>query len=228
MIEGTERGLLVYMSQADGTAEITTNQERDRLQTSKAIDHGLMRRIQKDEYEAFEELVNRYRSRLVNLIFRMLSDQNEAEDLVQETFLRVWTHRQDYDFSYCLSTWIYTIALNLAKNELRKRRRFKFFNLGEMTEKGLELPDPKMGPSALGHMLQSAIAQLPTRYKTAFLLRDVQQLPYEQVAQILGVPLGTVKSRVNRARSVLKNELRPKLEQTRALSQGSLVPVRSL
>lgn len=198
------------------------------MDTAKAIDHALMRRVQKDEYDAFEELVDRYKSRLVNLIYRMLNDQNEAEDLVQETFLRVWTHRQDYDFSYCLSTWIYTIALNLAKNELRKRRKFKFFSLLDMTEKGLELPDPKMGPSALGHMLEGAIGKLPGKYKEAFLLRDVEQLPYEEVAQILGVPLGTVKSRVNRARAVLKDELKPKLEQSRALSQGSLVPVRAL
>jgi len=198
------------------------------LDTAKAIDHALMRRVQKDQYDAFEELVDRYKTRLVNVIYRMLNDQNEAEDLVQETFLRVWTHRQDYDFSYCLSTWIYTIALNLAKNELRKRRKFKFFSLLEMSEKGLELPDPKMGPSALGHMLEGAIGKLPSKYKEAFLLRDVEQLPYEEVAQILGVPLGTVKSRVNRARAVLKDELKPKLEQSRAMSQGSLVPVRAL
>lgn len=198
------------------------------MDTAKAIDHALMRRVQRDEYDAFEELVDRYKTRLVNVIYRMLNDQNEAEDLVQETFLRVWTHRQDYDFSYCLSTWIYTIALNLAKNELRKRRKFKFFSLLDMTEKGLELPDPKLGPSALGHMLEGAIGKLPGKYKEAFLLRDVEQLPYEEVAQILGVPLGTVKSRVNRARAVLKDELKPKLEQSRALSQGSLVPVRSM
>lgn len=198
------------------------------MSTQKAIDHAIMRRIQKDEFDAFDELVNRYKTRLVNVIYRMLNDRNEAEDLVQETFLRVWTHRQDYDFSYCLSTWIYTIALNLAKNELRKHRKFKFFNLTEMTEKGLELPDPKMGPSALGHMLDQAIATLPSKYKAAFLLRDVEQMSYEEVAQILGVPLGTVKSRVNRARSVLKEHLKPKLEQSRALSQSSLVPVRSM
>ena len=198
------------------------------MDTAKAIDHALMRRVQKDDYDAFQELVDRYKTRLVNVIYRMLNDQNEAEDLVQETFLRVWTHRQDYDFSYCLSTWIYTIALNLAKNELRKRRKFKFFSLLDMTEKGLELPDPKMGPSALGHMLEGAIGKLPGKYKEAFLLRDVEQLPYEEVAQILGVPLGTVKSRVNRARAVLKDELKPKLEQSRAMSQGSLVSVRAM
>jgi RNA polymerase sigma-70 factor (ECF subfamily) len=198
------------------------------MESQKDIDHAIMRRIQQEDFSAFEELVDRYKGRLVNVINRMLNNQNEAEDLVQETFLRVWTHRQDYDFSYCLSTWIYTIALNLAKNELRKHRKFKFFNQGEMTEKGLELPDPKMGPSALGHMLQQAITTLPPKYKTAFLLRDVEQMSYEEVAQILGVPLGTVKSRVNRARAVLKEHLKPKLEQSRALSKGALVPVRTM
>ena len=71
-------------------------------------------------------------------------------------------------------------------------------------------------------------ATLPPKYKTAFLLRDVEQMSYEEVAQILGVPLGTVKSRVNRARAVLKEYLKPKLEQTRALSKGALVPVRTM
>lgn len=198
------------------------------METAKSIDHALMRRIQKEEYDAFESLVDRYKTRLVNLLHRMLNDLSEAEDLVQETFLRVWTHRQDYDFTYCLSTWIYTIALNLGRNELRKRRKVKFFNLSELTEKGFELADPRSGPSSLGHLLQGAIAGLPIKYKTAFLLRDVEQLPYEDVAQILEVPLGTVKSRVNRARGILKNDLKPKLERNRAMSQGTLVPVRPM
>jgi RNA polymerase sigma-70 factor (ECF subfamily) len=217
-------GVAVYISKnAGGRATVET-----KMDSQKAIDHALMRRVQQEDYEAFEELVGRYKARLINLIYRMLNDQSEAEDLVQETFLRVWTHRQDYDFSYCLSTWIYTIALNLAKNELRRYRKFKFINMLDLASKGVELADPKMGPSALGHMLQQAIAGLPAKYKTAFLLRDVEQMSYEEVAQILGVPLGTVKSRVNRARAELKEQLKPKLEQSRAMSQGALVPVRSM
>ncbi len=102
------------------------------METQKDIDHGIMRRIQQDDYTAFEELVNRYKDRLVNVLFRMLNERNEAEDLVQETFLRVYKHRQDYDFTYCLSTWIYTIALNLARIELRKRKKFKFLEISDM------------------------------------------------------------------------------------------------
>jgi RNA polymerase sigma-70 factor (ECF subfamily) len=198
------------------------------METQKDIDHGIMRRIQQDDYTAFEELVNRYKDRLVNVLFRMLNERNEAEDLVQETFLRVYKHRQDYDFTYCLSTWIYTIALNLAKNELRRKKKFKFFSIFDMQAKGMELQDTKPGPQSLKIILDKAIAILPVKYKTAFVLRDVEQLSYEEVAQILEVPLGTVKSRVNRARGILKDELRPKLEERRALSKSTLVPVRTM
>lgn len=198
------------------------------METQKDIDHGIMRRIQQDDYAAFEELVNRYKDRLVNVLFRMLNERNEAEDLVQETFLRVYKHRQEYDFTYCLSTWIYTIALNLAKNELRRKKKFKFFSIFDMQAKGMELQDTKPGPQSLKMVLDKAIATLPVKYKTAFMLRDVEQLSYEEVAQILEVPLGTVKSRVNRARAILKDELRPKLEERRALSKSTLVPVRTM
>ena len=198
------------------------------MDTQKDIDHDLMRRIQQDDFGAFEDLVDRYKDRLVNVLFRMLDERNEAEDLVQETFLRVYKHRQEYDFTYCLSTWIYTIALNLAKNELRRKKKFKFFSIFEMQDKGVELEDTKPGPQSLKMILDKAIASLPAKYKTAFILRDVDQLSYEEVARILEVPLGTVKSRVNRARAILKDELRPKLEERRALSKGALVPVRTL
>ena len=198
------------------------------METQKQIDHDLMRRIQRDDFAAFEALVDRYKDRLVNVLFRILNDQNEAEDLVQETFLRVYQHKQEYDFTYCLSTWLYTIALNLAKNELRRTRKFKFFSIFEMEENGVELADTKPGPQSLKMILDKAIAILPIKYKAAFMLRDIEEMSYEEVAQVLEVPLGTVKSRVNRARGILKDELRPKLEERRALSKGSLVPVRTM
>jgi len=198
------------------------------METQKQIDHDLMRRIQRDDFAAFEALVDRYKNRLVNVLFRILNDQNEAEDLVQETFLRVYQHKQEYDFTYCLSTWLYTIALNLAKNDLRRKRKVKFFSIFEMQDNGVELPDTKPGPQSLKIILDKAIAKLPIKYKTAFVLRDVNEMSYEEVAQVLEVPLGTVKSRVNRARAMLKDELRPKLEERRALSKGSFVPVRTM
>lgn len=194
-------------------------------ETEKDIDYGLMRAIQKGDLVAFNQMVDRYKDRLMNVIGRMLSSQEEAEDIVQETFVRVYQHRQSFNFQHCFSTWIYTIALNLARNELRKRRKFKFYDITEMQGNEREFAiDPKL-PSRLPQVLNDAIGGLPEKYRIAFLLRDVQEMPYEEVAKVLSVPLGTVKSRVNRARLMLREKLQPKLEEQHAISKGTLLPV---
>jgi len=196
--------------------------------TEKEIDFTLMRSIQKGDMVAFNAMVNRYKDRLMNVIGRMLSSAEEAEDIVQETFVRVYQHRQSFNFQHCFSTWIYTIGLNLARNELRKRRRFKFFEISEMEGNEREFAvDPKL-PSRIPEMLQAAVDNLPPKYKEAFLLRDVQEMPYEEVAQVLDVPLGTVKSRVNRARLMLREKLKPRMEEQNALSKSTLLAVSSL
>jgi RNA polymerase sigma-70 factor (ECF subfamily) len=197
-------------------------------ETAKQIDHDLLRQVQHGDMVAFSKLVDRYRDRLMNVIGRMLMDTEEAEDIVQESFLRVYQHRMSFDFKHCFSTWLYTIALNLARNELRKKKKYKFVDIFEMQNKEVETAvEPKI-PSNIGPALQSAIAGLPDKYKTAFLLRDIEEMPYEEVARILAVPLGTVKSRVNRARSILRDKLKPRMEERNALSKGALLPVSLL
>lgn len=194
-------------------------------ETEKDIDYRLMYGIQKGDMVMFNQMVDRYKDRLMNVIGRMLSSQEEAEDIVQETFVRVYQHRQSFNFKHCFSTWIYTIALNLARNELRKRRKFKFYDITEMQGNESEFAvDPEV-PNNLPQALNKAISQLPEKYRIAFVLRDVQELPYEEVAKILDVPLGTVKSRVNRARLMLREKLQPRLEEQNALSKGTLLPV---
>jgi len=96
-------------------------------QTEKDIDYQLIRSVQNGDMVAFNQIVDRYKNRLMNVIGRMLTSTEEAEDIVQETFVRVYKHRQSFNFQHCFSTWIYTIALNLARNELRRRKKFKFF-----------------------------------------------------------------------------------------------------
>jgi len=194
-------------------------------ETEKDIDYRLMRAIQNGDMVAFNTLVNRYKDRLMNVIGRMLSSTEEAEDVVQEAFIRVYQHRQSFDFQHCLSTWIYTIGLNLARNELRKRKKYKFYDIDDMQGSESEFAvDPKL-PSRLPQALDAAISSLPEKYRTAFLLRDVQEQPYDEVAKILDVPLGTVKSRVNRARMMLREKLRPRLESQNALSKSTLLAV---
>jgi RNA polymerase sigma-70 factor (ECF subfamily) len=196
--------------------------------TEKDIDFTLMRAIQKGDMVAFNSMVDRYKDRLMNVIGRMLASQEEAEDIVQETFVRVYQHRQSFNFQHCFSTWIYTIGLNLARNELRKRRRFKFFEISELQGNEKELAVEAKVPSRLPQMLNEAMDTLPSKYREAFLLRDIEEMPYEEVAKVLDVPLGTVKSRVNRARLMLREKLQPRMEEQNALSKSTLLAVSGL
>lgn len=194
-------------------------------QTAKDIDYALIRAIQSGDMVAFNTMVDRYKSRLMNVIGRMLSSTEEAEDVVQETFVRVYQHRQSFNFQHCFSTWIYTIALNLARNELRKRKKFKFLEISDMQGNEAEIAvDPEI-PNNFPKLLERAVKDLPEKYRAAFILRDVQELAYNEVAVVLDVPLGTVKSRVNRARQMLRERLKPRMEEYNALSKSTLLPV---
>ena len=197
-------------------------------ETEKQIDYNLMERVQGGDMVAFSKLVDRYKDRLMNVITRMLHSHEEAEDIVQETFCRVYQHRDSFDFRHCFSTWIYTIGLNLARNELRKRKRFKFTDIFDMQGKESEIAVEMKLPSNMPKAIESAVASLPEKYRMAFVLRDFQELPYEEVAKIMKIPLGTVKSRVNRARAMLREKLRPRMEEYNALSKGTLLPVSIL
>ena len=177
-------------------------------ETEKDVDHDLMRRIQDGDMVAFNQMANKFKDRLMNVITRMVGSTEEAEDIVQETFLRVYQHRDSFDFKHCFSTWIYTIALNLGRNELRKRKRFKFLDIFDMQGKESEIAVEMKLPSNLPSAIEKALSTLPEKYKTAFVLRDVQELPYEEIAKIMNIPLGTVKSRVNRARKQLQKKLK--------------------
>ena len=197
-------------------------------ENEKQNDYRLMERVKNGDMVAFNQIVEKYKNRLMNVIFRMVQETEQAEDIVQETFMRVYQHRDSFDFQHCFSTWLYTIALNLARNELRKRKRFKFFDIFDLQGKESEIAVEMKLPSNLPQAIDRALENLPEKYKTAFVLRDIQELPYEEVAQIMNIPLGTVKSRVNRARAILKEKLRPRMEELNALSKGTLLPVSLL
>jgi RNA polymerase sigma-70 factor, ECF subfamily len=191
-------------------------------------DLDLMRRVQEGEMVSYNTLVNRYKDRLFNVLNRMLSSEDEANDLLQETFLRVWQHKMSYDFRFAFSTWIYTIALNLARNELRRRKKIKFLDIFDFADKLAAKEEKKDTSANLKTLLDAEMKRLPEKYKTAFLLRDVDNLSYEEIAQVLAVPLGTVKSRVNRARAILRTRLKPRLEESYELSKGTILPINIL
>ncbi len=178
-------------------------------------DEELIARFQKGDMYAFDLLVRRYKEPLLNFIYRFLGNMVEAEDIVQDTFYRVFKNKHYYKEVAKFSTWIYTIAGNLAKTELRRRKRRKLFSINRetATEKEFELPDLVSNPeketdSALTEkIIQKAISNLPPKFRQVIILRDVQGFSYEEISGIVKVPLGTVKSRVNRARLRLQEEL---------------------
>jgi RNA polymerase sigma-70 factor (ECF subfamily) len=173
------------------------------------------------ESRAFEELVERYQTRLLNFIYRTIGDRDRAEDLVQEVFIRVHRHLHRFDRSKKFSTWIYTIASNLAKNELRNRSRnpLVFFQSmrSEQDEEDRPLqfedttsrPDDMYRKRHLRQLVEESVAALPEHHRQVFVLRELEGKSYEEIAEITACNLGTVKSRLNRARSAFADIIEP-------------------
>ncbi|MCP4582721.1 MAG: RNA polymerase sigma factor [candidate division Zixibacteria bacterium] len=188
----------------------------------KISDKELFAKVAGDDEQAFTQFVERYKNRLFNFIVRIISEKEAAEDILQDTFLRVYNQRKNYSPDYALSTWVYTIALNLVRSELRKRKLRKYLSLDFLKdESDIELPDNKnLEPGKLKPLLDKAVKALPEEYRTAFVLCDIDRLPYNEIAEIMRVPVGTVKSRINRARSMLREKLLPYKELNYELSKG--------
>jgi len=183
---------------------------------SSATDEQLIHRFQEGDESAYDELVGRYRNPLFNYICWIINDRAYAEDLLQETFLRLWTNKQSYREVAKFSTWIYTIAGNLAKTELRRRKIRRWFPIsggGGEDDRPLDFADEDADPDrdlerlTIEKRVKEEIQKLPSAFREAVILRDIQELSYEEISSILKVPLGTVKSRVNRGRARLQKEL---------------------
>ena len=179
-------------------------------------DMDILAEVSAGNIDAYGKIVGRYNGRLYNFIYRFVGDRETAEDIVQETFLRAFRKRTEYRAIANFSTWLFTIARNLAKSELRRRKRWRMFSLerDEETDTGMELPDESARPDKVAEssladvQIQQAIASLPDNYKQVILLRDVQGMSYQEISEIVDCPVGTVKSRVNRARLKLQQKLK--------------------
>ena len=185
-------------------------------------DHRLLEATKAGDGTAFAELVRRYRNQITNYVYRMTNDYDLAVDLAQETFMRVYAAAERYQTSYAFSTYIYRIATNLAISELRRRKRRRmvsltsFFQERESPSDSCELEMPDTGPLQDVTFVEDerraavarAIATLPEKYRAPLVLRDVEERSYEEIACILGMNEGTVKSRINRARTFLRDKLR--------------------
>jgi len=168
----------------------------------------LVRKVQGGDQEAFAEIVRLYKDRIVNYLFHFTGDYQKAVDLSQETFIRVYFKADKYKPVAPFSSWVYAIASNLAKTELKRAGRHGTVSLEEMTshfEAGAFSEDKP--DSGLVSNLRRALDGLHPRYRIPVLLKDVEGFSQEEIARIIKKPVGTVKARISRGRGYLKREL---------------------
>ncbi len=190
-----------------------------RISLYNLSDEDLMEHLQSGYEAAFSELVTRYQDRIHHFIFRYTKNTQDSEDLVQETFMRVYRCRDSYQRIARFSTWLYTIAGNLVKTHYRKEKRMQLVSINgsntvDKPEAKWELPDDSFCPDQvvendmiLSHV-KEAVNMLSDEFKQIVIMRDIQNLSYEEIMEITGLPMGTVKSRINRARVKLQESLK--------------------
>lgn len=209
------------MKRAIGGAASTEGGLSVREQLRAGDDSAVVTAFLAGEERAFAELVDRYQTRLLNFIYRTIGDRDRAEDLVQEVFIRVYRHLHRFDRSKKFSTWVYTIASNLAKNELRNRSRNPLVlfttmqGSNEDPDRPLEFEDATSRPDDmyrhrhLRELVEDTVSKLPEHHRQVFVLRELEGKSYEEIAEITHCNLGTVKSRLNRARSAFAAVIGP-------------------
>lgn len=182
-------------------------------------DEVLVAKARRGDARAFGLLVERYQDALFNGICRMVGQREDAEDLAQEVFLKAYRHIASFEGRSSLYTWLYSIAINVVISHRRRtgsRRRLNPISLheGGEGERPLEVADRSATPDVLsehhelGERIEQAIAQLDDEQRTIVVLRDIEGFDYEEIGTLLGCPQGTVKSRLHRARLVLRERLK--------------------
>ncbi len=181
-------------------------------------DEDLMSQFQAGTVEAFNILIDRFSERLMHFLYGFIKDTRLCEDLLQETFVRVYRNRHAYQRIARFSTWLYTIAGNLARSEYRKRKRRRLFSINAVSRDQEEyefslpdetyLPDRHAESTFQNKYIQEALSQIRPEFREVVVLRDIQQLSYDEIAEITGLPMGTVKSRINRGRMKLQGLLK--------------------
>lgn len=183
-------------------------------------DHQIIEATKNGDEEAFGEIIKRYKQPLTNYLFRMLNDYEEAVDLAQESFIRVFLAIERYHSEYAFSTYIYRIATNLAISEIRKRKRRKLFSLTGLFQyegdeemefqpaDGKPLPEDELMSEEKQKVIAKAIVALPEKYRVPIILREIEEKTYEEIADILELGLGTTKSRISRGRGLLREKMR--------------------
>lgn len=184
-------------------------------------ENELIRKCKKGNREAFNKLFETYQQHVINVAYGMLSDREDALDAAQEVFVRVYKNIESFKEQSSFTTWLYRIIANVCADILRKRQRHsKVVSMDSMTEDDREhdLPDTAPTPEESVYMterqraVREAINNLREEYRVIITLCDIEQMSYDDIAEMLKIPKGTVKSRINRARNALKKNLEEKRE----------------
>lgn len=198
--------------------ELIETRTLDRVTLDKLSNEELMLLFQRDVRLAFDILVERFQNPLMNFIFRFTGNREDAADILQDTFIRVYRKKHLYKTIAKFSTWVYTIAGNLAKSELRRGHRKYLTSIDRKKNEDEEysipmtdskpLPDRNTDRRIVYERIQEALLTLPDGFREAVILRDIQELSYEEIAEITELPIGTVKSRISRGRLQLQQLLK--------------------
>jgi RNA polymerase sigma-70 factor (ECF subfamily) len=187
-------------------------------------DAALMLRVKQGDSDAFAQLVDKYKQPVMNLVYRMLRDATEAEDIAQNVFIQVHKSASRYQASSKFTTWLFTIARNLCLNELRRRSRHPADSMEashpeneeqpwqQFEDKKTFSPPETLLQGELEHKIEEALAELPENQRTAILLCRQDELSYEEIAKVLRCSLSATKSLIHRGRETLKEKLKPYLK----------------
>ena len=189
----------------------------------RQVDQVLVERAQKGDSRAFELLVSKYQRRLTRLVFRFIKDEHEVNDVAQEAFIKAYRALPNFRGDSAFYTWLYRIAINTAKNFLVVNGRQPVIqgslatDEGELLDLTEQMPDYRTPETDLLNReiiqtVDAAVAGLPEELRQAITLREMEGLSYEEIAQTMNCPIGTVRSRIFRAREVIAKELRPLLD----------------
>lgn len=191
--------------------------------TERDIDQRLVERVQRGEKAAFDLLVLKYQRKIFRLLSRLIRDPAEVEDIAQEAFVKAYRALPNFRGDSAFYTWLYRIAINTAKNHLVSQGRraptsteadieeAETFDDGEHL-RDLNTPDSMLLSKQVAEAVNRAIDQLPEDLRTAIVLREIEGLSYEEIAESMNCPIGTVRSRIFRAREAIAQELKPVLD----------------